>query len=138
VGGLYFFWTVKSAEKTLQAEEEQRISGNLQKKNTAATDTVVLYVKDSPGQVFPRAGFSVSKKLGYATKRNRYRRWMREALRSILPDIRPEKECVFIGRPAIRKANFRQVQKDMRRLLEKKDCLYSTEDSPMEKDVKRV
>ena len=93
------------------------------RKNSVAAGAVVLYIKDSIKDATPRVGFSVSKKVGNAVKRNRCRRLMREAVRTNIEGIRTGKDYVFIGRQSIAKAGYKQIEKDILRALERKGCL---------------
>lgn len=45
-----------------------------------------------------RIGITTSKKIGNAVRRNRARRVIREACRSLLPQIRPGYDLVFVAR----------------------------------------
>ena len=56
-----------------------------------------------------RVGFSVSKKVGKATVRNRVKRLMREAVRRELADLRPGHDLVFIARPAAADAPYDRI-----------------------------
>ena len=92
-------------------------------KNSVAAATVVLYIKDNQEGALPRAGFSVSKKIGNAVVRNRCRRLLREAVRLHLGELRPGMDYVFIGRGPLAKAELPQVEKDVLQALRRKGCL---------------
>jgi ribonuclease P protein component len=66
-----------------------------------------------------RIGFSVSKRVGKATIRNRVKRLMREAVRHQLPRIRPGQDLVFIARPASSEATYHQIAETVAYLLRK-------------------
>jgi ribonuclease P protein component len=64
-----------------------------------------------------RVGFSVSKKVGKATVRNRVKRRMREAVRSRLSAVRPGHDLLFVARPAAAGATFLQLGESVEYLL---------------------
>jgi ribonuclease P protein component len=88
---------------------------------SAGSSLLVLYalpVRDSE----LRVGFSVSKRVGKATVRNRVKRLMREAVRQQLPSMRPGQDLVFIARPAAAQATYNQVNECVCYLLGKADA----------------
>ncbi len=82
----------------------------------------LVYVKSGPPG-FMRVGFSVSKKVGKATVRNRIKRLMREACRKHLPRIRAGYLLVFVARPAAVGLSYAEVFASMQHLLEKGNLL---------------
>jgi ribonuclease P protein component len=92
------------------------------KKNTIATDVVVLYIMKNEKGV-ARMGFSVSKKIGNAVVRNRCRRMLRETVRLHLNDIKTGIDYVFVGRSALAGADMGRVETDVVRALKRKNCL---------------
>ncbi len=95
----------------------------------------LVYVKSGPPGSM-RVGFSVSKKVGKATVRNRIKRLMREACRIHLPRIRTGYLLVFVARPAAVGLPFAEVIASMQHLLEKGNllkevqCVESTSAEP--------
>lgn len=61
---------------------------------SAANDALVLYMRRN-GLLFSRFGFSVSKKVGKAVVRNKIRRRLKEALRTMLVAGWPENGKIF-------------------------------------------
>lgn len=69
-----------------------------------------------------RVGFTVSKKVGNAVKRNRVRRRLRAAADRVLPaDGRPGRDYVVIGRKAALKRPFSDLVRDLRTAVHKVD-----------------
>jgi len=65
---------------------------------TAADQYLVVYGGPN-GLGHPRLGMSVSRKLGGAVLRNRWRRLLREAFRLIRPQLPPGLDLIVIPRP---------------------------------------
>ena len=76
---------------------------------------MVLYVLPGEGQV--RAGFVSSRRVGGAVVRNRARRQMKEAWRSVASSTGGAFDLVFAARPEIREARTQDVIEDMQRSL---------------------
>jgi ribonuclease P protein component len=76
---------------------------------------MVLYVSPGEGQV--RAGFVSSRRVGGAVARNRARRQMKEAWRSVASSIGGSFDLVFAARPEIREARTQDVTEEMHRSL---------------------
>jgi ribonuclease P protein component len=73
-----------------------------------------------------RVGFTVTKKNGTATERNRIRRRLREAVRRLDVDadsmaMRPHHDYVLVGRRAALTADFNAMLDDLRSALKRLD-----------------
>lgn len=90
---------------------------------------VLVYVKNRMGL---RLGFSVSKKLGSAVKRNRIKRLLRECARANLDSMHQGYSYLFIARFSARSASYWQLLADMQSIL--KRAGLSAPDIPAEAD----
>jgi ribonuclease P protein component len=78
--------------------------------------------RDDPGPI--RVGFTVTRKNGTATERNRIRRRLREAVRRIdgtadFLALRPHHDYVLVGRRAALTADFNALLDDLRSALKR-------------------
>ncbi|MFN3371226.1 MAG: ribonuclease P protein component [Sphingomonadaceae bacterium] len=81
------------------------------------TASFILLVKPRADGA-PRAGFTVSRKVGNAVVRNRARRRLREVARLAMADSAiPAADHVFIARPEARERPFADLLADTRRAL---------------------
>ncbi|SET01323.1 ribonuclease P protein component [Anaerobranca gottschalkii] len=87
-----------------------------------STKNLVLYFykTNTKGKV----GFVVSKKIGKATVRNKYKRLMREAFRNSPVEINEYINLIFLARPKIVEADYNVIMKDIVYLLKKVNKQY--------------
>lgn len=71
-----------------------------------------------------RFGFTASRRIGNAVKRNRARRLIRESVRRLRPQITPGWDVVFVARNPIVGTSFQEVDAACRQLLTKADLLH--------------
>jgi ribonuclease P protein component len=86
----------------------------------AAVGGVVLQVLPRHDDEPVRLGFTVTKKVGNAVVRNRTRRRLKEAMRLLLKE-QPMRgaDVVLIGRDSTRKRDFKALQADIKRALDR-------------------
>ena len=70
---------------------------------------VVLVVKPNEDDRV-RVGVAAGRRLGTAVKRNRAKRLLREAMRSLLPSLAPGWDLVLIARPALLSSTLDEIR----------------------------
>ncbi|MEF9991481.1 MAG: ribonuclease P protein component [Paraclostridium sp.] len=84
-----------------------------------ANKYLVMYILDNKSD-FNRVGFSVSKKVGKATIRNKIRRRIREGFRLNCDEyIKNGYDLVFIARVASKDAEYEDIEKSVKSLIKK-------------------
>lgn len=72
----------------------------------------VLYLNNQ--QDGPKFGFVVSKKIDkIAVKRNKVRRQLAEAVRSVITQIKPDIYALVLAKKSIKKADFEQIKNNL-------------------------
>jgi ribonuclease P protein component len=90
----------------------------------AAVGGVVLQVLPRADDGPARLGFTVTRKVGNAVVRNRTRRRLKEAVRLVLRDCQVRgADLVLIGRDSTRKRDFRALQADIKRALDRNGAI---------------
>ena len=85
---------------------------------------VVLVASPNEEQLL-RIGVSAGRSVGGAVKRNRGKRLMRAALFSIIPEIHPGWDLVFLARQGLPEATFDQTRSAIHELLKRARLLKS-------------
>lgn len=86
---------------------------------------------DGSADKVPRVGFTVTKRIGSAVKRNLVRRRLKEAVRLIGPlHAQPGYDYVLIGRQGTLKRGFADILEDLRRAFHRIHCSASTPRTP--------
>lgn len=78
-----------------------------------------------------RYGFAVGRRIGGAVKRNRVKRWLREAVRELHPLLNPGHDMVFIARGSLANegVNLEQVRDAMRTITRRAGLLDESDQS---------
>lgn len=84
---------------------------------------LVILIKEPTGDQRIRIGIIAGKSIGDAVERNHAKRWLRAAVQSIMPQIEPGYNLIFIARKPITTSEFRQVLKAVDQLAERADIL---------------
>lgn len=86
-------------------------------KSASAGNIVLVYSKNNSGRL--KVGFSVGKKIGKATVRNKVKRRLKECFRKEIPLADTGYNYIFIPRESIVSDSFADIQKTVRKLLQK-------------------
>ena len=86
-----------------------------QGKSRGSRFTVILYKKS--GLKFSRTAFVSSKKVGNSVERNRSRRLLRAAYRSLEPGIKNGYDIIFVARNTINGCKEDEVEKNLKKAL---------------------
>ncbi|HOE66500.1 MAG TPA: ribonuclease P protein component [Candidatus Hydrogenedentes bacterium] len=71
-----------------------------------------------------KIGFTVSRKVGGATVRNRVKRHLREAVRACRPELPEEVHVVFIARRVASEYDFHECHRAVRDLLRREGMIH--------------
>lgn len=104
--------------KNYRLKKKTEFSKVYQAGKSVANKYLILFYKPTKGQDKNRIAFAVSKKMGTAVERNRIKRRMREAMRPLLSNIKPNYDLIFIARIKIKGISFDNVEKNMVALLQ--------------------
>lgn len=86
---------------------------------SGVTDLIVVYVLPRPGKNQVRFGFTAGKKAGGAVQRNRAKRLMREAAKSLIKRVSGSFDIVVVARRGTAAAAFLSVSADLEKLLKR-------------------
>jgi len=89
---------------------------------------VVLYTTAS-GELLSRVGVTAGRWVGGAVERNRAKRLLREAVRSLYPQILPGNDLLFIARAPLPAANLSLTQAALMSVLQRAKLITSTYDN---------
>jgi ribonuclease P protein component len=78
---------------------------------------LLVLVTTNNEEQFSRVGITAGKSIGGAVQRNRAKRRIRAAVRSIQPEIAPGWDIMLIARPAVITADYSQLEKALKDLL---------------------
>lgn len=104
----------------------------VRKRGRSVSGPLVVLAYRPNGLDHNRYGFAVGRRVGKAVRRNRVKRWLREATRHLHPHLRQGYDLVFIarGRLAEPTVTYHDVARDVRRLVERARLLAVTDSSP--------
>ena len=98
----------------------------VKRKGLSSADRLIVLTVMPNQLAHSRFGFSVSRYVGGAVKRNRVKRRMREAVRSRFEQIAPGYDLVFVARNPIRSVPSVDIQRSVTKLLGRMGLLLPT------------
>ncbi len=104
--------------RELRLTQSRRFQAAYRRGRSWSNQDLVLHVLPHPEPVM-RFGFVVGKKVGGAVQRNRVRRLLREACRTLVPGVLSGAEVVIVGRSAAAEAPLCRLTDGMRALFQR-------------------
>jgi ribonuclease P protein component len=86
---------------------------------------LVVLITQNNDQPRVRVGVAAGKSVGTAVYRNRAKRLLREAMRTLLPNIASNSDLILIARPALASASLTEVHEALLHLLQRAKLLTS-------------
>jgi ribonuclease P protein component len=87
---------------------------------------VIYYSKNRAG--ICRIGITTGKKIGNAVERNRSRRVLKEAFRSVCPQVKPQYDIVIVARSKTKYVKSTRLAEIMLRIFEEQGMLVAESD----------
>lgn len=103
-------------EKRYRLRDNEQFQ-QVRKQGRSWSDPLLVLCVLPNGLDHSRFGFSVSRRVGKATVRNRAKRLLREAARLRRQMIPPGQDLVLIARSPIKEADFREVDRAVEKVL---------------------
>ena len=91
-------------------------------RNSMANRLLIIYIRENQEE-YNRVGFTVSKKVGKATVRNRVKRRMKESYRLRHHHVKLGYDVVFIARDTAADSSLAEIDSAMMHLLQKKKLI---------------
>lgn len=104
--------------KSFRIKKEAEFQTVFDHHNSVANRAFVLYKLAKPGQKHFRVGISVSKRFAHtAVMRNQVKRYVRQSLLELKPDLPAEVDFLIIARKPATKLDMKETKKNLIHLL---------------------
>ena len=115
---LLYKGTAQSVDRSYSLKRHKEFRYTYARGKTQSTPLFTLVCAKSRNETI-RVGFSVSKRVGNAVRRNRAKRRMRESLSPMLPHLPGGVNIIFVAKSEVPDAPFSELQKQMETLLKR-------------------
>ncbi len=85
---------------------------------------LIVLVAQPNGEGKLRVGVAAGRTVGTAVKRNRAKRLLREAIRTLLPSLAPGWDLILIARPALVSADLFEVREALLTVLRSAELIF--------------
>lgn len=89
---------------------------------------LIVLIAEASQEETTRVGVTAGYSIGGAVERNRAKRRMREAIRPLLPLLRPGWNLILLARKPLLHAASHQIEAALLQLLQRSNLLHSTDD----------
>lgn len=104
--------------KSYRVKKEQEFQTVFQAGHSVANRNFVIYQLDKPDQKHFRVGISVGKKVGHtAVLRNQIKRYIRQSLLELKPELRSDVDFLVIARKGAAKLDMKQTKSNLVHVL---------------------
>ena len=115
---LLYKGTAQSVDRSYSLKRHKEFRYTYARGKAHSTPLLTLVYAKSRNETI-RVGFSVSKRVGNAVRRNRAKRRMREALTPLLPHLSGGLNVIFVAKPDVPDAPFSELQKQTEALVKR-------------------
>lgn len=112
-------------KKSYRVKKESEFQKVFHTGKSYANRRFVLYFIQKKEQPHFRVGLSVGKKIGNAVTRNQVKRYIRQSLLELKPQLKADVDFIIIARKGVEKLNYFEVKQNMNHLLQLAQLLTS-------------
>lgn len=115
--------------KSYRVKKEQEFQTVFEAGHSVANRNFVVYQLEKPGQKHFRVGLSVGKKVGNAVMRNRVKRYIRQSLLELKPELPQTVDFLVIARRGANQLTMAETKQNLMHVLKLAKLLKEEADS---------